>query len=103
MWLPVGGARGSSFLRFLDRLRGCKCQWSHCGQWSSAGKESCRAQKKAAATTKPKPEEIIEISPDITEVAELKEKAGEKLMKKKAPTLTSTLTAILQGCIQRCK
>ncbi|KAL0404780.1 UNVERIFIED_CONTAM: G2/mitotic-specific cyclin-2 [Sesamum radiatum] len=55
------------------------------------------AQKKAA-TTKPKPEEIIEISPDTTEVAEekdkpLKEKAGEKSLKKKAPTLTSTLTA----------
>ncbi|KAL2243929.1 UNVERIFIED_CONTAM: G2/mitotic-specific cyclin-2 [Sesamum indicum] len=41
-------------------------------------------EKRAAATTKPKPEEIIEISPDITEVAELKEKAGEKWMKKKA-------------------
>ncbi|XP_020547379.1 G2/mitotic-specific cyclin-2-like isoform X3 [Sesamum indicum] len=66
---------------------------ANCGGWSSAGKESCRAQKNAAATTKPKPEEIIEISPDITEVAELKEKAGEKSMKKKAPTLTSTLTA----------
>ncbi|KAL2230959.1 G2/mitotic-specific cyclin-1-like [Sesamum indicum] len=55
------------------------------------------AQKKAAATTKPKPEEIIEISPVTTEVAEkdkpLKEKAGEKSLKKKAPTLTSTLTA----------
>ncbi|KAL0359648.1 UNVERIFIED_CONTAM: G2/mitotic-specific cyclin-2 [Sesamum angustifolium] len=53
--------------------------------------------QKKAATTKPKPEEIIEISPDTTEVAEkdkpLKEKAGEKSLKKKAPTLTSTLTA----------
>ncbi|KAL0383418.1 UNVERIFIED_CONTAM: G2/mitotic-specific cyclin-2 [Sesamum calycinum] len=53
--------------------------------------------QKKTATTKPKPEEIIEISPDTTEVAEkdkpLKEKAGEKSLKKKAPTLTSTLTA----------
>lgn len=52
------------------------------------------AQKKAAI--KPKPEEIIEISPDTTEVAE-KEKplhTGEKSSaRKKAPTLTSTLTA----------
>ncbi|KAK4412809.1 G2/mitotic-specific cyclin-1 [Sesamum alatum] len=54
------------------------------------------AQKKAA-TTKPKPEEIIEISPDTTEAAEkekpVKEKAEEKSSKKKAPTLTSTLSA----------
>ncbi|KAI3444295.1 hypothetical protein Pfo_000960 [Paulownia fortunei] len=53
-------------------------------------------QKKAAI--KPKPEEIIEISPDTEEVAEKekplnKETAGEKSSKKKAPTLTSTLTA----------
>lgn len=54
------------------------------------------AQKKASI--KPKPEEIIEISPDTEEVAEKekplnKEKAEEKSSKKKAPTLTSTLTA----------
>ncbi|EYU18599.1 hypothetical protein ABFS82_10G151400 [Erythranthe guttata] len=47
-------------------------------------------QKKASI--KPKPEEIIEISPDTVEVAE-KEKPLEKSAKKKAPTLTSTLTA----------
>ncbi|KAI3446556.1 hypothetical protein Pfo_003221 [Paulownia fortunei] len=54
--------------------------------------------QKKAASSKPKPEEIIEISPDSDEVAEKekplnKEKAGEKSSKKKAPTLTSTLTA----------
>lgn len=60
-----------------------------------------RARKpiqKNVASSKPKPEEIIEISPDSNEVAEKeklinKEKAGEKSSKKKAPTLTSTLTA----------
>lgn len=43
---------------------------------------------------KPKPEEVVVISPDTEEVVEkkLKEKAGEK-SRKKAPTLTSTLTA----------
>ncbi|KAL0337894.1 UNVERIFIED_CONTAM: G2/mitotic-specific cyclin-2 [Sesamum calycinum] len=48
------------------------------------------AKKKAAI--KPKPEKIIEISPDSNEVAAQKEKKTLK-SKKKAPTLTSTLTA----------
>ncbi|KAL2482993.1 Cyclin-B1-2 [Forsythia ovata] len=59
--------------------------------------EKDEARKKA--TVKPKkPEEIIEISPD-TEGSVKKdelmkhEKAGERSVKKKAPTLTSTLTA----------
>lgn len=53
------------------------------------------AQKKAIA--KPKPEEVIEISPDDTEEENKKKplfvnkKDGEA--KKKAPTLTSVLTA----------
>nr|P34800.1 RecName: Full=G2/mitotic-specific cyclin-1 [Antirrhinum majus]CAA53728.1 mitotic-like cyclin [Antirrhinum majus] len=54
------------------------------------------AQKKAAVV-KPRPEEIIVISPDsVAEKKEKpieKEKAAEKSAKKKAPTLTSTLTA----------
>ncbi|PIN19653.1 Cyclin B [Handroanthus impetiginosus] len=55
--------------------------------------------RKKAVANKPKPEEIIEISPDSNEVAEKDskplndEKVGEKSSKKKAPTLTSTLTA----------
>ncbi|GER51921.1 cyclin [Striga asiatica] len=50
------------------------------------------ARKKA--TVKPKPEEIIEISPDTERVTEPnKEKPIGKSSKKKAPTLTSTLSA----------
>ncbi|GFP85009.1 g2/mitotic-specific cyclin-1 [Phtheirospermum japonicum] len=49
------------------------------------------ARKKAAI--KPKPEEIIEISPDTVEKIAKNEKPGEKSSKKKAPTLTSVLTA----------
>ncbi|XP_020549724.1 G2/mitotic-specific cyclin-1-like isoform X2 [Sesamum indicum] len=48
------------------------------------------AKKKAAI--KPKPEEIIEISPDSNEVAAQKENKTRN-SKNKAPTLTSTLTA----------
>ncbi|KAL8493710.1 hypothetical protein ACS0TY_024769 [Phlomoides rotata] len=62
-----------------------------------------RPEKKAAArnpvpkkaAVKPKPEEVIETSPDAEQAVEkekLKEKVGEK-SRKKAPTLTSTLTA----------
>lgn len=58
------------------------------------------AHKKAAP--KPKPEEIIVISPDTEEVVE-KEKQhinkGEKSLKKRAPTLTSTLSARSKVCI----
>ncbi|KAK6125199.1 hypothetical protein DH2020_041065 [Rehmannia glutinosa] len=56
-------------------------------------KAVARKPARKKATIKPKPEEIIEISPDTEEVVTDKEKAGEKSSKKKAPTLTSTLTA----------
>ncbi|GER52553.1 cyclin, partial [Striga asiatica] len=53
--------------------------------------------RKKAATTKPKPEEIIEISPDTVErvaaEANKEENPAKKSSKKKAPTLTSTLSA----------
>ncbi|KAK4392538.1 G2/mitotic-specific cyclin-2 [Sesamum angolense] len=58
------------------------------------------AKKKAAI--KPKPEKIIEISPDSNEVAAQKEKKTLK-SKKKAPTLTSTLTARSKACGLRSK
>ncbi|KAH6796609.1 Cyclin family protein [Perilla frutescens var. hirtella] len=46
------------------------------------------------ASIKPKPEEIIEVSPDSNEVAEKEKIVCEEIeLKKKAPTLTSTLTA----------
>lgn len=48
---------------------------------------ACRPPQKKAASSKPKPEEIIEISPDSNEICK------EIVSKKKAPTLTSTLTA----------
>lgn len=50
-------------------------------------------QKKVAI--KPKPEEIIEISPDsvVVEKPISKENGVEKSSKKRAPTLTSTLSA----------
>lgn len=53
------------------------------------------AQKKAAATVKPKPE-VIEISPDTVERVKenkQKKKAANDSSMKKAATLTSTLTA----------
>ncbi|KAG8367803.1 hypothetical protein BUALT_Bualt16G0110700 [Buddleja alternifolia] len=46
---------------------------------------------------KPRPEEIIVISPDSNEVAEKEKNSVEKSLKKKAPTLTSTLTARSQA------
>ncbi|XP_051138738.1 G2/mitotic-specific cyclin-1-like [Andrographis paniculata] len=59
----------------------------------AAGAGRKPAAKKAAAP-KPKPEEIIEISPDSTEIPKEKEKvAAEKLAKKKAPSFSTTLTA----------
>ncbi|KAK6149017.1 hypothetical protein DH2020_016542 [Rehmannia glutinosa] len=60
-------------------------------------KAVARKPARKKATIKPKPEEIIEISPDTEEVVTDKEKAGEKSSKKKAPTLTSTLTARSQA------
>ncbi|KAG8367840.1 hypothetical protein BUALT_Bualt16G0114500 [Buddleja alternifolia] len=53
------------------------------------------AEKKVVV--KPRPEEIIVISPDSNEVAEEEKKSVEKSLKKKAPTLTSTLTARSQA------
>ncbi|KAL0346144.1 UNVERIFIED_CONTAM: G2/mitotic-specific cyclin-2 [Sesamum radiatum] len=53
------------------------------------------AKKKAAI--KPKPEEIIEISPDSNELAAQKEKKTLN-SKNKAPTLTSILTARSKAC-----
>ncbi|KAL3637110.1 G2/mitotic-specific cyclin-1 [Castilleja foliolosa] len=54
-----------------------------------AGARKPVAAKKAVI--KPKPEEIIEISPNTVE--KIAEKPGEKSSKKKGPTLTSVLTA----------
>ncbi|CAA3015160.1 G2 mitotic-specific cyclin S13-7-like isoform X1 [Olea europaea subsp. europaea] len=56
------------------------------------------AQKKAITKPKPKPEEIINISSDAEEAKKekpvvSKEKAEQQSLEKKAPTLTSTLTA----------
>ncbi|CAI9765713.1 unnamed protein product [Fraxinus pennsylvanica] len=56
------------------------------------------AQKKATTKPKPKPEEIIDISSESDEVKKErlvvnKEKTEQQSLKKKAPTLTSTLTA----------
>ncbi|XP_057786003.1 G2/mitotic-specific cyclin-2-like [Salvia miltiorrhiza] len=48
---------------------------------------------KKAVVPKPKPEEIIVISPDPEEVVGEKPKSGERSLKKRAPTLTSTLSA----------
>ncbi|KAK4432045.1 G2/mitotic-specific cyclin-2 [Sesamum alatum] len=55
--------------------------------------EAGRKPAKKKAAIKSKPEEIIVISPDSNEVAAKKEKKKTLNSKKKAPTLTSTLTA----------
>lgn len=54
-----------------------------------------RPAQRKVASTKPKPEEIIVISPDSNEVAVKEKKLLSKEMeaKKKLPTLTSALTA----------
>lgn len=54
-----------------------------------------RPVQKKAVSTKPKPEEIIEISPDSNEVPVRERKLLSKEIepKKKLPTLTSALTA----------
>lgn len=57
-----------------------------------AGKAKKPAQKKAVA--KPKPEAVIDLSSDSEEKQEKnKKKTGEEALRKKAQTLTSTLTA----------
>ncbi|XP_020549592.1 G2/mitotic-specific cyclin-1-like [Sesamum indicum] len=96
MWLPVVGSRGSSFLRsfvlsywLMNRLQQLKTTRLQMPM-EPIVVDGALPEKRAAVLTKK-----LQQPPNryYRSCRAQGEKAGEKSMKKKAPTLTSTLTA----------